>query len=269
MAFGPSGEPYVGFQDLGNGGKASVMTFNDTAWVNFGSAAFTPGTALFTDLVFSQAGKAYIAFEDMANSQKVTVMRYDTSWKIVGTAGFSAGEAWYESLAFNYRGIPYVAYRDFANSEKATVMKFSGTSWVNVGDSGFSAGAVDYTSLAFSPNGTTPYVGYKDEGNSDHASVMKFDTLNTTGINNITELRLSVYPDPATDKITVELSGLQNETSLSIVDIRGQQLMMRQITDLKTRVDISGLTDGVYFVRLTNNRSVEVKKFIKQTNRSN
>jgi hypothetical protein len=169
----------------------------------------------------------------------------------------------YESLALSLRGQPYVAYQDLANSEKATVMKFTGTAWVNVGDSAFSIGAVEYTSLAFSPSGT-PYVGYRDDGISENATVMKFDTLNTTGINDLKGSMLSVYPNPARDKITVQLSGAPDETTLAIIDARGQQLIIRQITAPITQFNISALPDGVYFVRLTNNKTVEVRKFIKQ-----
>jgi hypothetical protein len=54
------------------------------------------------------------------------------------------------------------------------------------------------------------------------------------------------------------------ENSLVIVNIEGQQLITRQITEPKTHVDINSLPSGVYFVRVTNEKTVEVGKFVKQ-----
>jgi hypothetical protein len=75
---------------------------------------------------------------------------------------------------------------------------------------------------------------------------------------------INIYPNPATDKITIEIPGAIKETNLAIVDIEGQQLITWQINELRTQIDISSLPGGVYFVRLTNNDTVEVGKFVKE-----
>jgi hypothetical protein len=86
-----------------------------------------------------------------------------------------------------------------------------------------------------------------------------------TGINGLTNsMNISVFPNPATDKITVEISGTTQGGSLTIADIEGQQLITRQITQPKTTIDISNLPGGVYFVRLTSQGMVKVGKIIKQ-----
>jgi hypothetical protein len=74
---------------------------------------------------------------------------------------------------------------------------------------------------------------------------------------------IGVYPNPATDYITVELSGIVKETNLSIVNIEGQEFISRQISQPKTIIDISSMPSGVYFVRVTNEKTVEVGKIIK------
>ena len=74
---------------------------------------------------------------------------------------------------------------------------------------------------------------------------------------------ISIYPNPATDRITIEISGLTQGSNLSIVNIEGQQLIIRQITESNAS-SISSLPSGVYFVRLTNYKTVNVGKFVKQ-----
>ncbi|MGA3013851.1 MAG: T9SS type A sorting domain-containing protein [Bacteroidales bacterium] len=75
---------------------------------------------------------------------------------------------------------------------------------------------------------------------------------------------IKIYPNPATDKITIETTGTVKEINLAIINIDGQQLITRQTTDPKTSIDISTFPSGVYFVRLTNDKTVEVGKFVKQ-----
>jgi hypothetical protein len=190
-------------------------------------------------------------------------MKFDGSnWVNVGIVGFSAGRVECTNLAFSPSNEPFVGYRDDVNAGKATVMKFNGNNWVNVGNTGFSAGQEYWTSLAFSSSGQ-PYVAYKDSANYWKATIMKYDSI----YYEITELqraRISVYPNPATDKITIETSGETQESYLAIVNIDGQEVLTRQITQPKTQIDISNLPSGVYFVRLLNEKTVEVGKIIKQ-----
>ena len=76
--------------------------------------------------------------------------------------------------------------------------------------------------------------------------------------------KLSIYPDPSSFHLTIETSVIPTISQLSIMNLNGQEVLTRQITQHKTTIDISHLPCGVYFVRLTNDKSVEVGKFIKQ-----
>ena len=267
LAFSPTdGKPYVAYEDWGNSDKATVMKFNGTNWVNVGNAGFSGGQVEYTSLAFSPSdGQPYVAYEDYVNyEEKATVMKFNgTNWVNVGNAQFSAGLVYCTSLAFNTSGQPYVAFHDeyWTSSGKATLMKFDGTDWTTVGTAGFSAGEAWNTSLAFSPSGK-PYVAYSDGGNFFKATVMKYDSV-FVGINEQKESKLSLYPNPSTNKITLEISGETMESNLSIVNIEGQQLIARLITEPITQLDISTLPYGVYFVRLTGEKTVQVGKIVK------
>jgi hypothetical protein len=174
-----------------------------------------------------------------------------TSWVYVGNEGFSIGEAYSTSLAFSPSGQPCVAYQDWGNSKKATVIKFDGSNWVYWGLPGFSAARADFTSLAFNQSDGTPYLAYTDAGNGNKATVMKYDSV-FVGIKEQQKSKFSLYPNPATDKITIELSEAPKETTLSIVNLEGQELITSKITNPKTQINISNLPTGIYFVRITN-----------------
>lgn len=263
LAFSQTGEPFVAY----SGSGATVMKFDGINWVLVGNAGFSAGLVWYTNIAFNPInGQPYVSYVDGGNSTKITVMKFDGSnWINVGNAGFSAGWANYTSLAFNISGQPYVAFSDSSNSTdswKATVMKFDGTNWVNVGNAGFSVGEVDFPSLVISSSGE-PYVAFEDYGNSYKATVMKYDSA-LIGIDELYKSGLSIYPNPAIDKITIETSTVSSSSQLSILNLSGQQLIVNQIKKPKTQIDISNFPGGVYFVRLTGDRTVSMGKIIKQ-----
>ena len=267
LAFSSSGQPYVAYRDYGNNYGATVMMFDGTNWVNVGNADFTAGGAA-PSLAFSPTdGEPYVGFYQ---DYGVSVMKFDgTSWVYVGNPGFSVwSEYIYVSLAFNSSGQPFVVYEDI-QWLKAIVMKFDGINWVYVGPSdGFSNGGSYFTSIALSPSDDNPYVVFADGGDSLKATVMKYDSV-FAGIKTPQHSQISLYPNPASDKITIETSAnptipIAIGSQLSIMNVNGQQLITHQITMHKTQIDISNLPSGVYFVRLTGDRTVEVGKITKQ-----
>lgn len=259
------GAPYLAFQDFANNGNETVMTLYSIYdnWANAGNAGFSAGEANYSSLAINPVDNLpAVAYEDYGNSRKATVMKFDgTSWLNVGNAGFSIVPVAYTSLAFNQSGEPFLAYMDSVNG-KATVMKFDGSNWVNVGNADFSSELGGGVCLSLSPSGQ-PYVAYIDYGDSNKVTVMKYDSI-YTGINEQQEAMLSVYPNPARDKITVEISKASIGNSLAIVNVEGQQLLTQQITENKTQIDISCLPSGVYFVQLINDNMIGIEKIIKQ-----
>jgi hypothetical protein len=251
----------VAYSDSVNSKKATLMKFDGTNWTSVGNVGFSAGGALYTSVAFSPAGEPYVAYVDNGNSGKTTVLRYHgTNWLIVGQAGFSAGQAAYLSLAFNPSdGHPYLAFQDWQRSFKATVMNYSAVSWLNVGSAGFSKGKADYTSLAFSPSGE-PNVGFVDHANSEKATVMKFDSV-YVGVGEKEKITFTIYPNPATDKITIETN---LSAQCSVLNAVGREFIHQELTQTKSVIDVSTLPSGIYMVKLTSVKEVRVGKFIRQ-----
>ena len=86
------------------------------------------------------------------------------------------------------------------------------------------------------------------------------------GINNLLSrsISLKIYPNPSSSQVTIETSTVPVNGQLSIMNLNGQEVLSRQITEPKPQLDISGLPSGVYFVRLTSQGMVKVGKIIKQ-----
>lgn len=74
-----------------------------------------------------------------------------------------------------------------------------------------------------------------------------------------------IYPNPATSAITVELPMMPtHSTHLTISNTSGQQLIHAQIRASQTKVDISHLPKGIYFVKVWDDENVMVDKVIKE-----
>lgn len=85
----------------------------------------------------------------------------------------------------------------------------------------------------------------------------------------IVEEEFSVYPNPATDAINVNLNLNNSEnTVINIVDISGKVIATKNLGTVngeqKVSLSLDGLTTGVYFIELINAEGKEVKKFVKR-----
>ena len=103
----------------------------------------------------------------------------------------------------------------------------------------------------------------------DDVSVTLCDTTDTVGINEmeVNKSNFNVYPNPAKDNFTIELSnqtGINDKIYASVYNIQGQLLIQRPIKLTKTYVDISALEKGVYIVKVGTSVNTTFKKLIKE-----
>ncbi len=90
------------------------------------------------------------------------------------------------------------------------------------------------------------------------ASVMTSSEINSS------ENKLKIYPNPATDFITVEFSGVISENLiLKIYNMLGAVIYSEtDLTSGSTSIDVSGLDADIYFLKLQNTNETQTKKII-------
>jgi hypothetical protein len=124
-------------------------------------------------------------------------------------------------------------------------------------------GRVDFEYDPFESYVHYELIGYVKNG--DTIGTVYPDNFLLQGIAGTTKNDLiHIFPNPSKDKLTVEIPELSGNNQLSISTIEGQLLILRQIKGIRTTIDISNLPAGVYFVRLNNDKTVEVKRIIKE-----
>ncbi|MEI7726917.1 MAG: T9SS type A sorting domain-containing protein [Bacteroidota bacterium] len=83
------------------------------------------------------------------------------------------------------------------------------------------------------------------------------------GNDNLTQGRFVLAPNPANNLISLETPLTNDYAEIFVTNLSGQTVLSRKITETKTQLDISALPAGVYFVRVTGEKTVQVGKLIK------
>jgi hypothetical protein len=88
---------------------------------------------------------------------------------------------------------------------------------------------------------------------------------NCTGVNSIitSSNGLSVYPNPNTGLFTIELNNGSVKT-IEVMDVTGRIVLANTTSNDKVDVNINTLANGIYYVRIQLNNSIEVVKIVKQ-----
>ena len=89
-----------------------------------------------------------------------------------------------------------------------------------------------------------------------------FETTNV-GINGA-ELdgALSLFPNPASTTVTLRVSEMMVGSTVSIVDVNGRVVMSEVLNNQTLTVDLSNMSQGAYFVRITGEQNTVVRKLI-------
>jgi zinc metalloprotease ZmpB len=91
------------------------------------------------------------------------------------------------------------------------------------------------------------------------SSTLYFSILTNINILNENNAFL-IYPNPATDKITIDLNG-NNSINLSIYNIVGELLFHKEL--YKSEIDISFLPKGIYIIKYFGKDLIVQSKLVK------
>jgi hypothetical protein len=121
------------------------------------------------------------------------------------------------------------------------------------------AGEYDYTVTAANYN---DYEGTADlTGGNTTVSVILI--ASSTGISDMLEEGLNIYPNPAQEKLIIEKESPE-AISYELIDMAGKVVLNGRLESVKNTIDISAQAPGIYFIRLkTNDRYVHFKLMIE------
>ncbi len=74
---------------------------------------------------------------------------------------------------------------------------------------------------------------------------------------------VSVYPNPTTGRISMDLSDMEGEVFVEIVDNLGKTQMRQLAAGAQLNMDLSRLPDGIYYLRISNGVTTVSRKVVK------
>lgn len=109
--------------------------------------------------------------------------------------------------------------------------------------------------------GQTVYIALRHYGVTDmfwlDIDDMGIAAEGQTAINDVNNVSIALYPNPVTDKLTVEVEGLRE---VNVIDLTGRTVA----TSTSNVVDVTSLSAGSYIVRVVTNSGIASKTFVKE-----
>ena len=110
----------------------------------------------------------------------------------------------------------------------------------------------EYKAFATTASGTV-------EGN-----VVLFTTLANSGLN-LAEgavATMTVYPNPASERAIVAVSGLENGAKIVVSDMQGRIILSDDMTSETYELSVANMTSGVYYIRVIDGVLIHTQKLI-------
>lgn len=101
----------------------------------------------------------------------------------------------------------------------------------------------------------------------DYNAPIATNTATTTVVNNLSNdsfnfSHLNFFPNPVKNSLTISNTSTIDE--VEITSILGQKMIVKSVNDLQTEIDLSELSNGIYFVKITSEGQEKTVKIVKE-----
>ena len=129
-------------------------------------------------------------------------------------------------------------------------------------DDSAATGAYSLQALTGLTAGSTLYLRVYEYGNNNAGTfgISAYDGSLAT--NSFDNANFTYYPNPV--KNVLNLSYTQDITSVSIFNLLGQEMLTKSINATQGTIDMSNMTSGAYFVKVTADNQTKTIKVIKE-----
>jgi PKD repeat protein len=115
------------------------------------------------------------------------------------------------------------------------------------------AGTYDVTLVTVNVNGTDTLV-----------KTNYIEVTSTIGVQEYKEGKVSIYPNPANDRLTVELTQIELPCFFALKDMQGRTVYSTVVNSEKLEIDLSAYAKGIYLIRVNNANFSRELKLVKQ-----
>jgi hypothetical protein len=118
------------------------------------------------------------------------------------------------------------------------------------------------------PQAGVYYFAFNDKSASAATATLRLDTINfastVLGINNYASIKLIVYPNPVDDVLTISSDATIQVNLIEIIDVNGRFIkQIKTASSSQEQISVADLAKGIYFLRISTNKGVMIKKISK------
>lgn len=84
------------------------------------------------------------------------------------------------------------------------------------------------------------------------------------GISEAKRLQFDMYPNPASESLTIQLPSSSDKATVQFYDYIGRLSLTKTITNSNDKININELSSGVYILKVLSNDKIGTQKFIKK-----
>ena len=107
-------------------------------------------------------------------------------------------------------------------------------------------------------------IGASSQYSSGHSNRSATTLSVTLGIPENKLLSFEMYPNPASDVLTVQLPTGTEKAEVSVFDYTGRLVSSKTISSNDSTLDVQNISKGIYIIRVATNSKIGVQRFIKK-----
>lgn len=266
---------YVGgiFSDSTGSSAQNIAQFNGSRWVNVGAGIPGLFASLFKLKVYHGDLYAMGRFYIGDGNPSASIMKWDgVSWLNTGNGVGGINPTVTSCTILNDELYIGGSFLSAGNIPANKIVSWDGTRWcASYALFNNNIDAIEvYNGQLIAGGGFTKIDGDTMYYMAKYVNGNFMDTCSINYYAGIEQLsnnaELTIYPNPASDQLTIELPDFLPKSSIvSIKNVIGQTLQQISISvnEKKLELDVSGLSQGIYFIQLQTKDGIVSKKFIK------
>lgn len=145
------------------------------------------------------------------------------------------------------------------NGSRRTIVATRANDTGDANDFVFNASAGSL-SIIYAIGSSTTYAQHS--GNNRGATAFQLSA--TAGVLEAERLDFEMFPNPASEEITIQLPVGSNDASIKLYDYIGRLALSKKITLSENTIRVQGLSSGMYILKVLSGDKIGAKKFIKE-----
>jgi hypothetical protein len=256
-----SGNYFVNVTDPVTGCTSSdsvLITINTNLTVNLGADTIQCGGNIVLDA--GNTGSIFM-WSDSSNVQSITVNSSGT-YDVVVTDP-NTGCTGMDTISVVIHALPTVTFTltttTICSDDASLTLTGGSPAGGSFSGNGVSAGMFD-PSVGVGPQMIT--YTFTDANGCTNSAVQIINVSACVGISEHNNSPVTVYPNPASDVLIVESAS--NSNVITVFNSIGETVLSQQSNNMKTTLDLTSLTSGIYVVQVVNADGIFVEKVVLQ-----